>query len=236
MKYEQSVNSAVKVKDIMTRDAVTISESESMLSVAPLFEKYGFAGFPVLDSRKKLVGILTEYDLLSHGSGVHIPTMMSILGRITLEKKDSGELKDYFKKLRDIKVKDVMNGDPLTVAENDPIEVLAGEFYAHHKVNPILVVDGAGNLTGVVSRHNLIKFFNENYLNMVLAETPRATGAMGLSRRQAEGMASRALSEISRGFTLVSKRRQFMWRLIAIVSFVIGFVAAIFWILRIVSR
>ena len=71
-----------------------------MLSAVRVFEEHGFAGFPVIDRRKKLVGILTEFDLLSHGSGVHIPTVMGILGRIDLEKKDSGELNGYFKKLR----------------------------------------------------------------------------------------------------------------------------------------
>ncbi len=220
----------------MTGKVFTLSDSDGLLSAVHLFEEHGFAGFPVLDRRQKLVGILTEYDLLSHGSGVHIPTVMGIFSRISVEKKDSGELNGYFKKLRGIKVKDVMNNNPLTIRADSPAEDLAGEFYEHHKVNPILVVDKEENLVGVVSRHDLIRFFNENYLRTASEETPRGTGTTSLSRRETEGVADRTISEISHGFSLVSARRRLMWKIIAIISFVIGFMAALVWALRIVSR
>ncbi len=221
----------------MTGKIVALNDSDGLLSAVHLFEEHGFAGFPVIDSNKKLVGILTEFDLLSHGSGIHIPTAMGIFGRLVLEKKDSGELNSYFKKLRSIKVRDVMNNNPLTIRADSPAEDLAGEFYEHHKVNPILVVDKDNNLVGVVSRHDLIKFFNENYLRTALEEAPHpASGAISLSRRETEGIADRTISEISHRFSLVSARRRFMWKLIAVISFAIGFVAALAWMLRIVSK
>lgn len=64
-----------------------------------------------------------------------------------------------------------MNIDPLVVGPDIKVEDLAKEFAQHHRVNPIPVVDGERRLLGIVSRYDLIRFFNEQYFKKVMQDT-----------------------------------------------------------------
>ena len=61
--------------------------------------------------------------------------------------------------------------DPLVVGPDVAVEDLAKEFAQHHRVNPIPVVDKEKRLLGIVSRYDLIKFFNQKYLKRVMADS-----------------------------------------------------------------
>lgn len=223
------------VSDIMTqKKIIAIDEDTNLQEAEKFFEEYGYKGFPVVDKNKKLVGILTEYDMVSHSSGAHIPTMMSLLENIKVNRQDRKDLDEFFKNVRNIKVKNVMNTDPLTITEDTPIEELAKNFSEHHKVNPILVTDKTGNLRGVVSRYDILRFFNEKYLHNVLAEQKsQEKNIEKLKNNATEGNVENLVSELSESFILVNKRRPRIWKIIAIIAFLTGFITAVSWILRI---
>ena len=65
----------------------------------------------------------------------------------------------------------MMNEDPLVVGPEVRIEDLAKEFIQHHRVNPIPVIDSDKKLLGVVSRFDIIQFFDEKYFHKMLAES-----------------------------------------------------------------
>ena len=74
-----------------------------------------------------------------------------------------------------------MNPDPLVVGPGITVEAVAKEFVMHHRVNPIPVVDASRKLMGVVSRYDVIRFFNEQYLHRVLKG--KEEGHEGVLRR-----------------------------------------------------
>lgn len=53
-----------QVKDIMTRNPVTIGKRVSMALVLDVFDKYDLDAFPVVDNEGKLVGMITKLDIL----------------------------------------------------------------------------------------------------------------------------------------------------------------------------
>ena len=69
----------VTVKDFMAKDIKTVSPTTPLLEAASLMLKGGFTGVPVIDPQRKVVGILTEYDLLTKGSSIHLPTFLNNL-------------------------------------------------------------------------------------------------------------------------------------------------------------
>ncbi|MEZ0290786.1 MAG: CBS domain-containing protein [Sulfolobales archaeon] len=54
----------IRVSDIMTRDIVTVSPNTFISTVWRYMIKYRFAGFPVVNERNIVIGIITQHDLL----------------------------------------------------------------------------------------------------------------------------------------------------------------------------
>jgi len=59
-------NTNSPIKSIMTTDVVAIKETDNLLQIVDIFEKYKFGRFPVVNDQNKLVGIITREDIL-HG-------------------------------------------------------------------------------------------------------------------------------------------------------------------------
>jgi CBS domain-containing protein len=161
----------VKVKDIMTKKITILSPDDGLDKATKLFEDPNHDGFPVVNEDGKLVGIVTAYDMVSQSYATHLPALLHILENVSDKESDGGTLKDQFEKMRTIKVRDMMNEDPLVVGPDVTVEDLAKEFIQHHRVNPIPVVDADKKLLGVVSRFDIIRFFDEKYLNKMLQES-----------------------------------------------------------------
>jgi len=55
--------SELKIKDIMTPNPLTVEELDTVERVALLMLEKGFGGLPVVDSDRKLIGIITDHDI-----------------------------------------------------------------------------------------------------------------------------------------------------------------------------
>ncbi len=147
----------ISLKDIMTKQVISVSPETPLSEAASLLSKHNFSGMPVVDADNTLVGILTDYDLISKDSLIHLPTFQKILQNLSVYKKDKSEFQEEVKKVSALKVKDVMNREPLTLLEDASFEETVAAFRDHHRVNPIPVIDSNKKVIGVVSRYDLIK-------------------------------------------------------------------------------
>ncbi|OHA43198.1 MAG: hypothetical protein A3G03_02165, partial [Candidatus Taylorbacteria bacterium RIFCSPLOWO2_12_FULL_44_15c] len=114
-------------------------------------------GVPVVDEENKLVGILTEYDLIEKSSSIHLPTFQKILENLKVLKQDSSEFQKEVREVSALKVRDVMNNDPLTLEPEASFDEMVKAFREHHRVNPIPVIDKNKKVVGVVSRFDVLK-------------------------------------------------------------------------------
>jgi CBS domain-containing protein len=225
-----------KVGDVMTKDVLAIDANDTLDVIAGLFEKYDYDGMPVVDANKKLLGIITAYDMVLQSSDVHLPTLLKIMDQISANKADRRALDAHFAKLRDIKATSIMNPNVISVKTDATLQEAAKVFADHHKVNPLCVVDDQGILVGVVSRYDVIKFFNETYLkNIVQAGNPEKDPFKEFPTRS-ESEVEKAVQEVNEGFVLVTKRRPLIWKYVAIGAFAAGLVAATALIIRIVQK
>lgn len=179
--YESRINMSelVKVKDIMTKKVEVLYPDDNLDKATLLFEKHNFDGFPVVNEDKKLVGIVTAYDMVSQSYATHLPSLLNILEDVYSKKADEATLKEQFERVKTIKVRDMMNVDPLVVGPDIRVEDLAKEFIQHHRVNPIPVIDPDKKLLGVVSRFDILRFFDERYFYKMLEES----GHQGILQR-----------------------------------------------------
>ena len=145
------------VKDIMTKNVITCSTDTSIQEAARLMYLNGLTGLPILDNADKLVGIITEGDLVKLEGPLHLPAILSVLGSfIYLDNPVNGdEIEKQLHILTATKVQDLMSKDPVTVSHEASVTELA-EIFLHKKVNPIPVMAG-DRLVGIVSRADIVK-------------------------------------------------------------------------------
>lgn len=226
-KINRMANQKLYVKDMMTAEPISVKPEDSVVYAAKLLYQYNFSGLPVVDDKGIAVGIVTEYDLISKGDALHLPTLINVLGNIEIYKKDNSLVKDDLKRMMILKVKDVMNTDPLTVQEEAPIEFLAELFSHHHRVNPILVIDKEDKLVGVVSRFDIVRFFvDQDTDREVPASRPEV-----LDKR-----VDNFINNFEKKFVFVSRTRARLWPWFSFLFALVGFTIAFAIILRISTK
>ncbi len=155
MKIEDTAK--IYAKDIMTKEVVTVHSDTPLLDVAKALAEHNFDGVPVVDKDNKVIGIVTEYDLINKTSAVHLPTLQVILKNLPQFKKEDAHFQE---EILNLKVTDIMNKEPLTLAPDVPYDEVIKLFRDHHRVNPIPVVDTEGKILGVISRFDVLRPFH----------------------------------------------------------------------------
>ncbi|MBN4050703.1 MAG: hypothetical protein COA82_11290 [Alkaliphilus sp.] len=144
------------VKDIMTTNVITVKKEEKIENAVKILMDNNFSGMPVVDDENKVIGIITEGDLIYRSKKLRIPTFFTILDSyIFLESMKN--LEKQIKKMVGYRVEDVMTADVITITEDTTVEEIA-TIMTRKKINRVPVVKD-GVLVGVVSRRDIIKAY-----------------------------------------------------------------------------
>jgi CBS domain-containing protein len=151
------MDSVTLVRDIMTSEVLSTSANAKVLDVAKIFAEKKFNGLPVVDANNKLIGLVTEYNLITAESLLHLPTLEKISKNAESPLKDLEFLSEQVRKTAALTVGEIMEKEPITLFFDDSFERALEVLHQHHRVNPIPVVDKDKTLVGVVSRYDLLK-------------------------------------------------------------------------------
>lgn len=149
----------ITVEDFMTKQVVSVHPETPLLEAAQILMGRNFDGLPVVNQDGVLVGLLTEYDLISKSTMIHLPTFQKILWQMSVFEKDTSEFQKNIAEITRLAVQDVMNKEPLTFDKHTSYENVVKTFMEHHRINPIPVVDEKRKVIGVVSRFDVLKPF-----------------------------------------------------------------------------
>lgn len=210
----------------MTKKVISISPNISIVEAVNILLKNDFNGLPVIDKDQKLVGIITEYDLIINGSSVYLPTLIKFFKELDLYKKDKKLIKKDFETILKTKVQDAMNRDPLTIFEDASLEEVVKTFGEHHKVNPIPVLSHENKVVGIISRSDMIKFFR-----VPISENTDPIDST--DQRELDKKVNLFLKHLEDQFVLVKKSRTRLWLAASILFAVVGYVIAWALIIRI---
>ena len=137
-------------KDIMTRSVVTIEPGAPVIQAIRLMLQKRISGLPVVNGAGRLVGILTEGDLLRRAetdTQRRRPRWMEFL-------LGPGRLADEYTHTHGRKVQEIMTVEPMTVTEETPLEEIV-HLMEKRQIKRVPVVR-YGQLVGIVSRANLL--------------------------------------------------------------------------------
>ena len=132
-KHNDNFLSAINdsVKEIMTREAVSITPKYSIRESVDLMVEKGIGSLPIVDKEDKLVGIVTERDFA-----------LALAGSLTTET-----------------VGDIMIKDVITTTPGTPIESCS-KIMVRNNLRRIPVVE-EGKLIGIVTSTDILRFFGD---------------------------------------------------------------------------
>ncbi|KAL2455600.1 CBS domain-containing protein CBSX2 [Abeliophyllum distichum] len=136
---------------IVVKPTTTVDEA-----LETLVEKR-ITGFPVIDDDWKLVGVVSDYDLLAldsiSGGGQHDTNMFP---DVDSSWKTFNEIQKLLNKTYGKVVGDLMTAAPLVVRKNTNLED-AVRLLLTTKYHRLPVVDGGGKLVGLITRGDVVR-------------------------------------------------------------------------------
>jgi CBS domain-containing membrane protein len=140
--------SQVPVKDVMTKNVITIKQDADIHEAARILSENRISGMPVVDENDHVIGIISEADILMLAGMKKEHTFKDIVRHLLGEPvpvRKSGD-----------RVKDVMSFPPITSKADDDI-VGAANVLDEKRIKRLPVVEGDGRLIGIISRADIVK-------------------------------------------------------------------------------
>lgn len=144
----------VKVESVMSRDVVTAAPETSFKELTRLLSEHNISGIPIVDDERKLLGIVTEADLL-WTEKEREPKRRSRFLEWFIDRKRLAQIE---KLASDFRAGDLMTREVVTVEPQTPVrEAVLRLLEAGVKRLPVL--DPEGRIVGIVSRTDLLSPF-----------------------------------------------------------------------------
>ncbi|SET07094.1 CBS domain-containing protein [Natronincola peptidivorans] len=143
-------------KDIMTKEVIAVKKDDTVERVIEILLEHNISGLPVVDEENRVIGIISEGDLIYRSKKLHIPAYFTLLDSyIFLENPKNLEMQ--IKKMAGYRVGEVMTDQVITVEEEETIEEIATIMSEKH-VNRVPVVKNK-KLMGIISRRDIIRAY-----------------------------------------------------------------------------
>lgn len=141
-------------REIMTTKLITVTPETAVSELAQILATANIGGAPVVDRDGRLLGVVTESDLIDQTKKVHIPTVVAILDSlIFLERPD--KMEKEIRKIAGTVVGDIYSKNPVTVTETTPLDEIATIMAKKH-VHTLPVMRGE-QLVGVIGKGDIIR-------------------------------------------------------------------------------
>jgi CBS domain-containing protein len=141
----------MRAMDVMTSEVIMVDENASVHSVAKLMAKHGISAVPVVDKDSRVIGMVSEGDLLHRAETGTERRRSWWLEMMASTNQLAGE----YLKSHSSRVKDVMTRDVILVADTTPVADIA-VLLETNRIKRVPVLRD-GKLVGIVSRANLVR-------------------------------------------------------------------------------
>lgn len=136
------------VKDVMTKDVITVTKYESIMAVADILADKNISGLPVVDKERKVLGIITQADILSIVGVGREHTFRDLLKYMLGEPLPARRMGDI--------VGDIMTTQVVTI-KPDAYIADAVRIMDDKKIRRLTVADDSSTLLGIITRADILK-------------------------------------------------------------------------------
>jgi len=143
----------MRVREIMTKRVHTVAGHTPITAVAKLFAKRHISAVPVVDKRRRVIGVVSESDLLHRAETGTLSRRAWWLELFT----EPASLAREFARTHAVHARDVMSTPVVSVAPGTDVAEVA-DLFDKHGINRVPVV-ADGRLVGIVSRADIVQEF-----------------------------------------------------------------------------
>jgi len=136
------------VGDVMTREPVSVSTDSGLDQAAALLLSSIFTGLPVVDAKKRPIGVVTQGDLINKGGLPLRLGLLAVSGQDTLDTIMAAMGKHQ--------VREIMSQPAVTINEGQPLSE-AVEVMLAQGLKRLPVVNNGGKLAGILSRLDIFR-------------------------------------------------------------------------------
>lgn len=138
----------IPVRDVMTKDVISVKKDTDIHEAARIISDNKISGLPVVDEDNRVIGIVSEADIL-HMAGIEKEhTFRDILKHLLGE--------PFPKHRRGEKAGDIMTSPAITTTAETDIRKVAG-ILDEKRIKRLPVVDDNNKLIGVISRGDIVR-------------------------------------------------------------------------------
>jgi acetoin utilization protein AcuB len=127
------------VKGWMTSDVITVDEETSMMKASQIMKENNIRRLPVM-RKGKLVGMVTDRDIKEAS-----PSKATTL-----------DVHELYYLLSELKIKDIMSKNVVTVAPEETVEMAAVKML-EHRISGLPVADEKGKVLGIITQGDIFK-------------------------------------------------------------------------------
>jgi CBS domain-containing protein len=146
----------MKISEIMTKDVISVEGETPISEVAEIISQNKIHAVPVVDSERKVVGIITETDFFTKDSSnmVYIPSLIDFiqLGKIKYPEDEKGAIEEML----GTKAKNIMTTKCELISPEMSLEDFI-KLIKEKSFNSYPVVDEFGVLVGIMTVADAIK-------------------------------------------------------------------------------
>jgi CBS domain-containing protein len=145
---QERIASQIPVRDLMTKNVVAVKADAELHETARLLSENNISGMPVIDDNARVIGVISEADLLLLAGMKREHTFRDILRSLLGEPLPARKT--------GTRVHHVMSFPPITAKVDDSVGDVANIF-DKRRIKRLPVVDDEGKLIGIISRGDIIR-------------------------------------------------------------------------------
>ncbi len=148
------------VRDIMTRDVVTVGPDASVSEIARLMWEHKISGLPVVNEQREVLGMVTELDLVVRNTRFKLPGFFTLLDA-TIYFETPRHIRQRLQHIVGVTAAEIMSHPATTIDADATIEQLS-ELMVDRRITPVAVLEG-GRLVGIVSRADIVRLMAQSW-------------------------------------------------------------------------
>jgi CBS domain-containing protein len=152
---------ALLAKEIMVTPVVSVEADTPLKKAAEILDEYSFSGVPVIDGEEKVVGVISESDILGYtrqiiGQPLRDPHRVLSDKNEVLHVNISHRGVEIIELVASTNVDMVMTREVITVAGDTALHEIVNLMH-RYDINRVPVVGKSGQLIGIITRADLIR-------------------------------------------------------------------------------
>jgi CBS domain-containing protein len=143
------------VAEVMTPDPISVTPQTPLQEAISILAEKKISGLPVVNEQGKIVGVISETDLMWQETGVETPPYIMFLDSVIYLQNPAKYNKEIHKAIGQT-VSEAMSDRPITIKADKSVKE-AAQIMHEKKIRRLPVVNNESQLVGIITQGDVIR-------------------------------------------------------------------------------